>query len=64
MEIRTRHLQYRWLDTRPKRIVVGEVPNPEPPPHPSPNDPPPTAVTARSPGAKTRETHAAKTLER
>jgi hypothetical protein len=23
--------------------LIGEVPNPEPPPHPQPNDPPPTA---------------------
>jgi hypothetical protein len=43
MDIRTRELHYRWLDTPSERVLIDEVPNPEPPPHPDPNDPPPTA---------------------
>jgi hypothetical protein len=43
MDIRTHELHFRWLDTPSERVVIHEVPNPEPPPHPDPNDPPPTA---------------------
>jgi hypothetical protein len=43
MDIRTRELHYRWLDTPSEPVVIDEIPNPEPPPHPTPNDPPPTA---------------------
>jgi hypothetical protein len=43
MDIRTRELHYRWIDTPSEPCVIDEVPNPEPPPHPDPSDPPPTA---------------------
>lgn len=43
MDIRTRDLHYRWIDTPSEPVFADEVPNPEPPPHPTPNDPPPTA---------------------
>jgi hypothetical protein len=45
MDISTRELHYRWIDTPCESIIiVDEIPDPEPPPHPQPNDPPPTAL--------------------
>jgi hypothetical protein len=51
MEIRTREMHYRWIDTPSEPVFADEVPNPEPPPHPDPNDPPPTAREPNRPTA-------------
>jgi hypothetical protein len=43
MTIHPHELHARQLETPSEPIAIGEIPNPEPPPHPDPTDPPPTA---------------------